>query len=101
MMGHDVEHLFAVLHSAARRDLHTQERLLAVVMYAGIEQEFAAALGVLDRPPGEASCCFGDVGLRVSTVDAERVEFEQLTAVVFIQAARTFLLPAPKRLRRV
>ena len=37
---------------------------------------------------GEAARRFGDVGLCIATVHAERVQFHQLAAVIFIEAAR-------------
>ncbi|KAF0241924.1 MAG: hypothetical protein FD180_4214 [Planctomycetota bacterium] len=59
----------------------------AVVVFAGMEFDFRlhqlvfAAAG----PAGEAPRDFHDVLLRVAAVDAERVQLEQLTAVVFIR----------------
>src|SRR5688572_28249037 len=40
-----------------------------------------------DRPTGERSSHFNNILLRISAVDAERVQFHQLACVVFVQPA--------------
>ena len=45
------------------------------------------SVGFVDGPSGKDFGDFGDVALRVAAVDAEGVQFQQLAAVVFVQAA--------------
>src|ERR1700730_3141702 len=59
---------------------------------AGIVLEAAAFVGLLDGPAGEYLGDLGNVALRVASVDTERVQFQQLTAVVFVQPAIRFAL---------
>ncbi len=90
----------AVLWIVRQQVQHFQSFLLAVLLYAmseddlvaglvhaRLEAEVAAFYRLLDCPPGEYLGHFGDVFLRVAAVDAERVQFHQLAAVVFVQAA--------------
>ncbi len=87
MMRQDVQHLLAVLDAAAGRNRHAQHHLFAVVVQPRVEGELAAALRLVDGPAGEAARHFGDVLLRIAAVHAEGVQFQQLAAVVFVQAA--------------
>jgi len=53
-----------------------------------VEFEAAAALGAIDRPAGEDARSLDDVGLRITAVDAEGMQFHQLAGVVFIEPFR-------------
>ena len=79
------------LDAAAGGDLDAEHGLLAVVVHALVEDEGAAALRLEDGPAGEAARRFGDVLLGVAAVHAERVQFQQFAAVVFVEAARALL----------
>src|SRR6185369_8496403 len=89
MRGHDVEHLVPIALAATGLDAMPQHHLLAIVMECRREAEATAQPRVLDRPAGEGASHFGDVFLRVAAVHAERVKFEQFTAVVLVQSTRT------------
>src|SRR6185436_19262052 len=47
----------------------------------------APAVGWRDRPAGERARDLDHVFLRVPAIDAERVQFEELATVVFVQTA--------------
>src|SRR5208283_2905965 len=49
--------------------------------------EAAAFFRLVERPPGEHLRNLGDIFLRVASVYAEGMQFHQLAAVVFVQAA--------------
>ena len=76
MMRDDVEHFLAVADAAARRDFHAEHRLFAIVVRAAVEDERAHALGLENRPAGEAARGLGYVLLRVAAVDAESVQLQ-------------------------
>ena len=86
MLREDVEHLEPVVHAAARGDGHAEHVLLAFIVDLFVELEIAALPRFADGPAGEAAGHFGHVLLGVAAIDAERVQFHQLAAVVFVQA---------------
>src|ERR1051326_6054625 len=118
MMGENVEHHQSVFHAATGGNLMTENNLLAVVVCAWVEKErtgssphgiaesgvaltitrqdhghcCGAAARLKDRPTGKAARHFLAVLLRVTTVDAERVQFHQLARVVLVDAASLLLL---------
>src|SRR5947209_7108026 len=63
-------------------------------MPALIELEFSTLLRFLDGPPREDFRQFGYILLRVAAVNAQRMEFHDLSRIVFVQSAGTlrFLL---------
>src|SRR5260370_10656761 len=65
----------------------SEDGLVAGLVHAGFETEVAAFSRLIERPPGEHFGYFGDIFLRVAAVYAERVQFHQLAAIVFVQAA--------------
>ena len=62
----------------------------AGLMLARIEDESAALLWLVDGPAGHDFGEIGDVGLRVSAIDADSVEFHDFAAVIFVEAALLF-----------
>src|ERR1051325_6827989 len=89
MRRNDVEDLLAVVHAAARLDLVAEDDLLAGVVQRRHEAELSAPR--IDRPAGKGARDVDHVLLRVTGVDAERVELEELAAVVLVEAARLLL----------
>ena len=89
--------LFAIPHPAGI-DPVPQYHLWIRVMQTLVEPELRVALRLPNGPPGEAARHFDHVLLRISAIDAQRMQFHQLAAVVFIQAA--FLFLALIRIRR-
>src|SRR5712671_2727224 len=81
----NVEHIFRIFFSAAGREPVAEDDFVAGVMDLGTEDESAALCGRFNRPPGERARDVNDVLLRVSTIDAERVELEQLASVILVQ----------------
>ncbi len=69
-----------------------EHQLLARVVHLRTENEAAALCGRLDRPAREGARDVDHVLLCVSTVDAQRVQLEQLAAVVLIQPLALSLL---------
>src|ERR1044072_3028444 len=100
MMRKDVEHHLAVFDSAPRRNLVAQHYLLAVVVDALVEEERTCiatcafthhrihgsitAAWLEDGPAGKSSRDFLHVLLRVTAIDAECMQFHQLTRVVLV-----------------
>src|SRR6266542_1745353 len=88
MRGEHVNHRVTVLDPAARGNLFAEHGLLAVVVHELVEVKIAAGARVADRPSGEASRHFLHVFLRVTSVNAERVQLHDLARVIFVQPAR-------------
>ena len=87
VLGDDVEHLLAVLDTAAALE-RVAEHLLGVgVVGAGAEDEAAPSAWLVDGPPGEGAGDVDHVSLRVTTVDAERVQLEQFATIVLVEPA--------------
>src|SRR5215204_1317398 len=103
MMGQDIEYRQPVFDSTARGDLVTEDGLLTIIMHTRVEEERAgvptsrfihhrvhngsATARLKNGPTGKASRHFLHVFLCVTAIDAECVQFHQLTRVVFIDAA--------------
>src|SRR6266436_3480537 len=108
MMRHDIQHHQAILDPATSGNLVTEDDFFAVVVHPGSENEFtgvvtripshqssrgcAPAARLKDSPAGKATRDFLHVLLRVSAIDAARVQFHQLTRVILIDAAGSLLL---------
>src|SRR5258708_6262461 len=56
-------------------------------MHFVVVAESSAFAGALDGPTGEAARHFDNVLLRIAAVYAERVQFQQLAAVVLVQSS--------------
>src|SRR5207302_7492505 len=87
MARHDIEHLLAVFDAAAGGNRDAEHDLLAGIVEPIIEHETAAELWPVDAPAGEAARRLGHVLLRVAAVYSERVQLQQLAAVILIQTA--------------
>src|SRR5260370_17747248 len=61
-------------------------------MHARIVAKTSALEGSIDGPASEHLGDFRDVALRVAAVHAERVQFQQLASVIFVQTAVLFAL---------
>src|SRR5215213_4633368 len=117
-MRENVEHHQSVFHPTARRDLVTENELLAVVMRAHVEEESSgsalhgvapscvaaltvtrhdrrhccrAATRLEDGPTRKTTRHFLHIFLSVTTIDSERVQFHQLACVVLVDAATLLL----------
>src|SRR5947207_1387903 len=88
----NVEHILGVLHPASRGKLVAEDDFLAGVVHLRTENETATLGRRLDRPAGEGTRDVDHILLRVSAIYAERVELEQLTPVVLVQALSLPLL---------
>ena len=88
MRREHVEHALALVLAVSGREALAEDDLLARVVHLRPEDEPAALLRTIDGPAGQRARHFDDVFLRVAAVDAERVQFHQLAAVVLVQAAR-------------
>ena len=64
-----------------------QHVFVAGLVHAFFENEAATLSGLLQRPAGQDAGHFGDIFLGVAAVYAERVQFHQLAAIIFIQPA--------------
>ena len=98
MVRQNFEHLQPVAHAAARGNGDAEHVLLAFVVHPLVEFEIRRPLRFADRPSGKAARDFSDVLLRVAAIDAQRVQFHQLAAVVLIQALPGFRSSASDRL---
>src|SRR6266513_1884609 len=88
----NVEHVLGVLHPASRGKLVAEDDFLARVVHLRTENKTTTLSGRLDRPAGEGTRDVDHILLRVSAIYAERVELEQLTPVVLVQALSLPLL---------
>ena len=86
MSRDEIENVLAFLDAAPSRKLPAENDLFAGVVRLRPEDEVAAP-GDVDAPAGERSRDLDHVFLRVTTVDAERVQLHQLARVVLIEAA--------------
>ena len=84
--GQHVQH-FPALVFAFGLDAMSEHKLRAGLVHARLVLETAAFVGLVDGPAGKDFGDFGDVALRVAAVHAERVQFQQLAAVVLVEAA--------------
>ena len=92
MIRHDVEDVEPVVDAAAGRNGCAEDELAAVVVPVAvvIERSWSGAGtddGVAGRrsPAREAARDFDDVLLRVATVDAERVQLQELAGVILVR----------------
>ena len=95
MPGQEVEDPVSFLGAAHGRDRSSQYRLLTPVVHPAVEDGSRVSPRFRDRPAGEGETGLADVLLSVSSVHAERVEFEELAGVVLVDPAalrRTGLL---------
>jgi hypothetical protein len=95
--GQPVQHLQSLAFTLGL-DAVTEHELGSGLVHARIELEAAALVGLVDGPPGKDFGNLGDIALRVAAVHAQRVQFQQLAPIVFIQAARALALIGPWRM---
>ena len=63
-----------------------KDQFFLPVVHRGIELKFRKLLRIVDCPAAESTGDRDDVLLRVASIDTQRMQFEQLAAVVLIQA---------------
>ena len=85
MTGEDVEHLLAVLDTAAGAERVSQHRLACSVVQLLAKRVKARIGRPAGRPARERARDLDHVVLRVAAVDAEGVQLEQLAPVVLVQ----------------
>ena len=88
-MAREIGQHRAALIDAAIGIALAEHDLIARLVQAFVEDEFAAVLRIVRIDPGPAGEHFGevrDVGLGVAAADAERVQFERLAREIFVQA---------------
>ena len=61
-------------------------------MSIGVEMNGAVEEILADAPSGQSAGCFPHVVLRVSAADAQRVQFHQFAAIVFVGLTRSVLV---------
>ena len=92
MMGDDVDHAVEIGGTESGGDGGAEHGLGAVVMEVRAELDLADGepgfRALADGPAGEAAGDFHDVLLGVAAMHAERVQFQQLAAVVFVRVVR-------------
>src|SRR5690349_11769418 len=86
----NVENFLAVLHSSLVNFV-PQHGLHAGVMQAIFKEKFRIAPRLPDALSGEGLRDIDDVVLRVPAIHAERVQFHEFAAVIFIQPTVLFL----------
>src|ERR1700751_4888518 len=86
-MRQDVDHLQPILFGAARRNLVAEHCLFAEIVHEGRKDKFRR-VGIANGPAGEAPRYRDDIGLRIATVYAKRVQLHHLAAIVLVQAVR-------------
>src|SRR5215471_17608755 len=84
-MRQDVDDRDAVLLAAHRGDGMPQDYLFLAVVPGGVELKLRELLRIVDRPAAEGAGDGDHVVLGVATVDAERVELQQLSPVILVQ----------------
>ena len=75
------------LLAAAGRNFVAEHGFLAEIVHEWREDEFRI-FGTTHRPAGEATRHRDDVGLRIAALHAERVQFHDFAAVVFVEPVR-------------
>src|SRR5690242_15762123 len=86
MMGQDIDDLQAILLASLRRNGVTENDLFLPIVEYRIEVEFPDAAHVENGPPRQGARNCNNIVLRVASVDSESVQFQELSAVVFIQS---------------
>src|ERR1700739_2259933 len=81
-----IKHFFSIPHPAGV-DPMPENHLRIWIMKALVKPELRIALRLPDGPAGETARHFDDVLLRIPAVNAKRMQFHQLAAVILIQAA--------------
>src|SRR5262249_58360815 len=84
MIACDVDHRIQFLLARAWCDDLAEHCLAAGIMQRGIEVDGAAPPFCPKPPASKALGQFGDIALRVASVDSEGVQFEQLAGIVFV-----------------
>src|ERR1700733_9702962 len=67
-------------------DAMSENELGTGLVHARLAAESEAFERLLDRPSGKNFGDFGDIALRVSAIHADCMQFQQLAAVIFIEA---------------
>src|SRR5438093_12148258 len=93
VMGQKVEDLQSIVHTAARRNPIAQDRFLTGIVNPWLEIELRFALQPSNSPASEATRDFLHVFLRVTAVDAQRVEFHQLARVLLVETVSSIIRP--------
>src|SRR5271165_7283421 len=96
--GQHVQH-FPAFALAVGLDLLAEHELRPRLVPTRIELKASAFERLVDGPSGEDFRSFGDVALRVSAIHAERVQLQQLTAIILVEAAVIFSLRVRIRIR--
>src|SRR5678815_1255034 len=85
MVGQNIDDIEAILLPSTARKLVTKDKLFLSVVPGRIELKLRVLRGVVDRPARECTRYCNNVILSISPINAERVQFEQLAAVVLIE----------------
>src|SRR5271167_3115722 len=91
MVRENLEHLYA-LALATFLDLVPEHHFFARLMLTRPVNKTSTLARLVDGPTGEDARHLGHILLGVATVDAEGVQLHQLTSVVLVESAATFLL---------
>src|SRR6266567_9232350 len=92
--------LSATKRHATSMNLFSENDFRIGIVDAFVKFELRIFARLLNGPASETTRDFGDVLLRVATVNAEGVKLHQLAAVIFIQPAFLFLLVLGLRILR-
>src|SRR5579872_3471795 len=87
------------LHSLAFAfglDFAAEDKFRSGFVHARLVFEITALIWFIDRPAGENIRNFGYVALRIAAIDAERVQFHQLTTIIFVESAGALPLIWPR-----
>ena len=101
MGGEVLDQSIAIVLPAARGKLKSEHALGGGVVSAWRVEEVATPAQVVDAPSREGARRLVDIGLGVSGVDADGVQFQDLAAVVLIQAVDQNAIHGPAGLRQV
>ena len=81
------EHSHTIAHAAARRNILSEDYFLTLVVNLVVVLKIAAFAGSGNRPAGKAARYFDHVFLCITAIHAQRVQFQKLAAIIFVQSA--------------
>src|SRR4051812_17699309 len=84
MMREDVDHIESILFATAGWKRVAQNQLFLTVVSRRIEVVFGILGEIEYRPAGESARDIGNILLRISTIDANGMEFHEFAAIVFV-----------------
>ena len=87
MRRDDVQDFFAVFNATAGRKIVPEHFLRAAIVH-GRDKAEPGIGGPANRPPRKRSRDLDDILLGVAAIHTERVQLQQLSRVVFVEAAR-------------